>query len=94
MEAGRPIVLFGAVAALNGCVVLCPRGHVCPLCLHRPKGFTSSALVKLGAGDEVTDRIYNRPQLSGSFVVHDSGMLDIPLLGLVHAAGGNPEALA
>jgi polysaccharide export outer membrane protein len=32
-------------------------------------------------------RIYDQPQLSGSFAVDDSGNIDVPLLGLVQAAG-------
>jgi polysaccharide export outer membrane protein len=42
---------------------------------------------RLGAGDSVTVRIYDQPQLSGDFSVDDSGYIDIPLLGLINASG-------
>jgi polysaccharide export outer membrane protein len=49
---------------------------------------------RLGAGDRLTLRIYDQPQLSGSYDVDDSGMLDMPLLGLVPAAGLTVDGLA
>jgi polysaccharide export outer membrane protein len=41
----------------------------------------------LGAGDGLRLRVYDQPQLSGDFAIDDSGMIDMPLLGLVPAAG-------
>jgi len=49
---------------------------------------------RLGPGDQLTLRVYDQPQLSGVFNVDDSGMIDLPLLGLVPAAGHTPEGLA
>jgi len=49
---------------------------------------------RLGAGDKLILRIYDQPQLSGAYDVDDSGMLDLPLLGLVPAAGLTVDALA
>jgi polysaccharide export outer membrane protein len=49
---------------------------------------------RLGAGDRLTVRIYDQPQLSGAYDVDDSGMLDLPLLGLVPAAGLTVDGLA
>jgi polysaccharide export outer membrane protein len=42
---------------------------------------------RLGAGDGLTIRIYDQPQLSGNYEIDDSGMVDFPLLGLVRAGG-------
>jgi protein involved in polysaccharide export with SLBB domain len=33
---------------------------------------------RLGAGDRLTVRIYDQPQLSGAYSVDDSGMVDMP----------------
>jgi polysaccharide export outer membrane protein len=49
---------------------------------------------RLGAGDRLTVRIYDQPQLSGAYSVDDSGMVDMPLLGLVPAAGLTVNELA
>ncbi len=49
---------------------------------------------RLGPGDELTLRVYDQPQLSGAFIVDDSGMIDLPLLGLVPASGQTAEGLA
>jgi polysaccharide export outer membrane protein len=48
---------------------------------------------RLGAGDQVLLRVYDQPQLSGSFLVDDSGNVDVPLLGLVPAAGRTTAGL-
>jgi polysaccharide export outer membrane protein len=39
-------------------------------------------------------RIYDQPQLSGEFAVDDSGNVDLPLLGLVPAAGSTTDELS
>jgi polysaccharide export outer membrane protein len=38
--------------------------------------------------------VYDQPQLSGDFTIDDSGMIDIPLLGLVPASGLTSAGLA
>jgi polysaccharide export outer membrane protein len=47
----------------------------------------------LGSGDQVTVRIFDQAQLSGTYVVDDSGYIDLPLLGLVRAGGLSADAL-
>jgi len=49
---------------------------------------------RLGAGDTVTLRIYDQAPLSGDYAVDDSGNIDMPLLGLVGAAGLTTVALS
>jgi polysaccharide export outer membrane protein len=53
-----------------------------------------SGVYRLGPGDQLTLRIYNQPQLSGVFSIDDSGMIDLPLLGLVQAEGQSTDELA
>jgi polysaccharide biosynthesis/export protein len=49
---------------------------------------------RLGPGDALIIRVYDAPQLSGSFSVNDSGSVDLPLLGLIQAAGSSTGQLA
>jgi len=49
---------------------------------------------RLGAGDRLTIRIYDQPQLSGEYEIDDSGMVDFPLLGLVQASGMTTAGLS
>jgi polysaccharide export outer membrane protein len=47
----------------------------------------SAAPYRLGPGDRIRILTYGVEQLSGPFRVGDSGNIDLPLLGSVHAAG-------
>jgi polysaccharide export outer membrane protein len=76
-------------AGLGGCASLEAPGANLPALPAPAKG-----AYRLGPGDQLTLRIYNQPQLSGSFAIDDSGMIDIPLLGLVPAAGKTTDDLA
>jgi polysaccharide biosynthesis/export protein len=88
MNIPRRAVLAG-LASLSGCASLrAPGAHLPPL-PDPPHG-----PYRLGAGDALTIRIYDQPQLSGSYNVDDSGFIDMPLLGLVPAAGNSTDALA
>jgi polysaccharide export outer membrane protein len=49
---------------------------------------------RLGAGDTVTLRIYDQPQLTGDYPVDDSGNIDVPLLGLIAASGQTTAGLS
>jgi polysaccharide export outer membrane protein len=48
----------------------------------------------LGPGDDLTIRIYDQPQLSGDFMIDDSGMIDLPLIGLIQAGGASADETA
>jgi polysaccharide export outer membrane protein len=88
MGISRRFLLCGGFA-LGGCAVLRTPGANLPTLPAPPAG-----AYHLGAGDQVTLRIYDQPQLSGVFDISDSGMIDIPLLGLLPAAGLTTGALA
>ena len=81
-------VLIGA-AGLAGCSVLAaPGGGLPELPEAAPGPYT------LGPGDVLVVRVYDQPQLSGAFTIDDSGMIDLPLLGLLQAAGKSTDSLA
>ncbi len=85
----RRFIIFGGAAWLGGCANLAAPGADLPPLPAPPAG-----AYRLGTGDALTIRIYEQPQLSGSFNIDDSGMIDLPLLGLVRAAGRTTDALA
>jgi len=78
----RGFLSVSATVLLAGCAFLQQPGAGLPALPASPGG-----AYRLGAGDTVTVRVYDQPQLSGDFSVDDSGYIDIPLLGLVGAAG-------
>jgi len=84
----RNFLLLGC-AALGGCATLQAPGANLPELPPPPAG-----PYRLGPGDALTIRIYDQPQLSGTYLIDDSGMLDIPLLGLVRAQGQSADGLA
>lgn len=49
---------------------------------------------RLGAADKVRILVYNEEALSGEFLVSDAGMLSLPLIGNVRAAGRTVADLA
>lgn len=57
---------------------------------------TTDALERyaLGPGDKVRLTVFNEPALSGEFSVSGEGLLSLPLLGEVEAAGKTTRALA
>jgi polysaccharide export outer membrane protein len=85
----RQLMLFCGASALGGCAILASPGAGLPT-LPPPAG----GAYRLGAGDQLNIRIYDQPQLSGSFTIDDSGMIAMPLLGLVKAAGGSTDDLS
>ncbi len=85
----RRHLILSACVALCGCAGLGPPGAGLADLPQAPPG-----AYRLGAGDTVLLRIYDQPQLSGSFAIDDSGNIDIPLLGLVPAAGASTAGLA
>ncbi len=78
----RRKLLLSACLAVSGCAALAAPGAGLPALPATPHG-----AYRLGAGDTVLLRIYDQPQLSGEFAIDDSGAVDLPLLGLIPAAG-------
>jgi len=70
------------VLTLGGCAAMVAPGSGLPPLPAAPAG-----PYRLGAGDGLILRVYDQPQLSGDYLIDDSGMIDMPLLGLVPAAG-------
>jgi protein involved in polysaccharide export with SLBB domain len=48
---------------------------------------------QLGIADELRITVFNEPNLSGQFVVNSNGMLSLPLIGEVRAAGATIDEL-
>jgi polysaccharide export outer membrane protein len=84
----RDLVLGLAALGLSGCAGWQAPGYGLPELPEAPPG-----PYLLGPGDSLTLRVYDQPQLSGAFQIDDSGMIDLPLLGLVPAAGLTSAAL-
>ena len=85
----RRALVCGGFLVLSGCAGLAAPGAGLPTLPP-----TASGAYLLGAGDRLVIRIYNQPQLSGGYNIDDSGMIDLPLLGLVRACGRSTAALA
>lgn len=84
----RRYVLTG-FGLLAGCAALrAPGSNLPPLPAPKPGAYA------LGPGDVLAIRIYDQPQLSGSYQVSDGGTIDLPLLGPIPAAGCGAAALA
>jgi polysaccharide export outer membrane protein len=81
--------LLIAVLPLSACAALGdPAAGLPPLPAQPPGPY------RLGPGDELTVRIFDQPQLSGAYTIDDSGMIDMPLIGLVQAGGNSADATA
>ncbi len=85
----RRFVLAGGLLGLGGCAVFDTPGASLPAL-----PVSSERSYRLGSGDGLQIRIYNQSSLSGSYIVDDSGNVDMPLLGLVPAAGKTTDGLA
>jgi polysaccharide export outer membrane protein len=85
----RRDLFCGVALSVSGCAAWQAPGYALPDLPAAPPG-----PYRLGPGDSLTLRTFNQPQLSGTFDVDDSGMIDLPLLGLVSAAGLTAPALA
>ena len=48
---------------------------------------------QLGVADELRVTVFNEPNLSGQFVVNSNGMVSLPLIGEVRAAGTTVDGL-
>lgn len=84
----RRVVLAGLGGSLAGCASWqAPGYNLPPLPAARPGPYL------LGPGDTLNIRIYDQPQLSGSYQVDDSGFINMPLLGAVPAGGTSTDAL-
>jgi polysaccharide export outer membrane protein len=82
------VVLIGLPLSLGGCASLRAPGYDLP-----PLPATPLGPYQLGPGDVLTIRIYDQPQLSGSYQVDDSGFINMPLLGAVQASGRSTDGL-
>lgn len=51
-------------------------------------------IYRLGTGDEIRISVFGEENLSGEFTVDDAGVISMPLIGLVEAAGRTPRELA
>lgn len=73
-----PAVLALTLGLLAGCA---PGRDLAPLPEVTPSAY------RLGVGDQVRIITFGEDQLTGSFRVNDSGLIDLPLLGPVRASG-------
>lgn len=85
----RGFLLVSVALPLAGCAAFGAPGAGLPALPSSPAG-----PYVLGPGDVLTVRIYDQPQLSGDFTIDDSGMIDLPLLGLLQAGGQSTDAVA
>lgn len=90
--APRPAVPWwraGAVAACLAVVTACggPSGPVAPQTAPAESSY------QLGSGDQVRVTVFGEPNLSGEYRVDGSGVLTLPLVGQVKAAGLSSEQL-
>ncbi len=81
--------IIGSGVVLGGCAAIVAPGSGLP-----PLPVAAAGPYRLGAGDGLSLRVYDQPQLSGNFAIDDSGMIDMPLLGMVPAAGLTSAELA
>jgi polysaccharide export outer membrane protein len=78
-----------ALLPLAGCAALrAPGANLPPLPAAPPGPYA------LGPGDTLTIRVYDQPQLTGSYIVSGGGAVDLPLLGDIAASGASTDALA
>jgi len=84
----RALFRWAASLPLTGCAALAAPGINLPLLPDVPAG-----PYILGPGDTLAIRVDDQPQLSGSFSIDDSGMIDFPLLGLIRAGGLTTDQL-
>jgi len=88
----RRVLLAGLTCltgcSLVGCASVRAAGYDLPPLPASPPG-----PYLLGAGDTLNIRIYDQPQLSGSYQVDDSGFINMPLLGPVQTSGRSTDAL-
>jgi polysaccharide export outer membrane protein len=83
----RPLVLVCAAAlALSSCGPAAVRKMAAP----RPPHVDAT----LGAGDLFDVRVFEEPDLSGSYRVDSDGVIDYPLVGRVQVAGKLPGEIA
>ena len=85
MQTRRAVLMLVPAAALAACSD--PTANLQPL----PESQGSTGY-RLGPEDEVRVTVFNDPRLTGDFKITDSGMLSLPLVGSVRAAGrSTPE---
>ena len=85
----RRRIVRTAGVGLAGFLASCAPGRKLPL-LPDPAG----GAYQLGAGDQIRVITFGAEQLSGTFRIDDTGLIAVPLLGTVRAAGNTTEGLA
>jgi len=92
---GSPVIIPARVSshwalAVRHCGLTICHAVLAALLLGMFQAMTASAsedLYTLGTGDELKITVYGEASLSGQFVVDQAGMISIPLIGDVKAAG-------
>lgn len=85
----RAFLIISGFTPFAGCASWQAPGYNLPALPEAPKG-----AYLLGPGDELHIGLYDQPQLTGSYDIDDSGMIDFPLLGPVQASGKTAGGLA
>ena len=92
----RQVLKWIPVAAAAGLLAACsnaaPRLDTGPTPAAATVGGAAGGDYRLGSGDKVRVIVFGEQDLSGEFVVGDSGTVDMPLIGSVRARGATvPE---
>lgn len=83
----------GSLGGLTGCRT---PSRTAPAFSTRDELAAQAAAVSgatLGPGDVVEVRVYQEPDLSGSFRIAPDGTIDYPFCGRLHVGGGSPGAM-
>jgi polysaccharide export outer membrane protein len=90
--------LFAIAALLIGPLVGCASNGANLPALESAQatssGSGSSGAYALGPGDKLKMTVFGAEDLSGDFTVGDSGVINLPLIGSVKAAGLSPDQFA
>lgn len=86
-----PSRLIAFVSFIAVMILAVPVGNV-PL-QAQPVAVAATGDYQLGVADELRITVFNEPNLSGQFVINSNGMLSLPLIGEVRAAGTTVDGL-
>lgn len=76
---GRREIAIAMLSLLASCAT--PGAGLEPLPTQKPTAY------ELGSGDQLRVTVFNDPRLTGDFRITDTGMIALPLLGAIPAAG-------
>jgi len=92
----RALLSLTLLLGLQACYLFASEATNVPVSV--PKGIRPMEMLDnhqtLGPSDRITYRVIEDQDEPRSLLITDSGDLDVPYLGLVHAAGKTPQALA